>query len=208
MKHAETALLSGARARWPAHARPAWPRTEAVSGTPGLHRRLLSAREPAQRAQRAGGGARGAARDRTHRTEARRSTARVARRNVQLGPAHRAQGRRLMTVIPLSKVWVEANFKEVQLRKMRVGQKAEVTADLYGGPRSSTTRTVVGLGAGTGSAFALLPAQNATGNWIKVVQRVPVRAGPRREAGRRSSTSRGACRWKSTWTWPRGRGRR
>jgi len=97
----------------------------------------------------------------------------VARRRVQLGQRV-APGAVLMDVVPLDTVWVQANFKENQLRHMRVGQEATLTADLYG---SSVTYhgTVVGLDAGTGSAFALLPAQNATGNWIKVVQRVPVR---------------------------------
>ena len=79
-----------------------------------------------------------------------------------------------MSVVPLSNVWVEANFKEVQLAKLRVGQPAEVHADVYGGSVDYHGR-VAGLGAGSGSAFALLPAQNASGNWIKVVQRVPVR---------------------------------
>ncbi len=97
----------------------------------------------------------------------------VARRSAQVGQRV-APGTPLMTVVPLDQVWVEANFKEGQLRKMRVGQPVTMTADLYG---SSVTYhgTVAGLDAGTGSAFALLPAQNATGNWIKVVQRVPVR---------------------------------
>ena len=83
-------------------------------------------------------------------------------------------GAALMTVVPLDQVWVEANFKEGQLRKMRIGQPVKMNADLYG---TSVTYhgTIAGLDAGTGSAFALLPAQNATGNWIKVVQRVPVR---------------------------------
>jgi membrane fusion protein (multidrug efflux system) len=97
----------------------------------------------------------------------------VARRSVQLGQRV-AAGAPLMTVIPLDRVWVEANFKEVQLRKMRIGQKVELTADLYGN-KVRYDGTVAGLGAGTGAAFALLPAQNATGNWIKVVQRIPVR---------------------------------
>jgi membrane fusion protein (multidrug efflux system) len=79
-----------------------------------------------------------------------------------------------MAVVPLSNVWVEANFKEVQLAKLRVGQPVEVHADVYGGSVEYHGR-VAGLGAGSGSAFALLPAQNASGNWIKVVQRVPVR---------------------------------
>jgi membrane fusion protein (multidrug efflux system) len=85
-----------------------------------------------------------------------------------------AAGAPLMSIVPLDQAWVEANFKEVQLREMRVGQKVRLTADLYGGKVEYDGR-VVGLGAGTGAAFSLLPAQNATGNWIKVVQRVPVR---------------------------------
>lgn len=97
----------------------------------------------------------------------------VARRSVQVGQRV-AQGNTLMNVVPLDQVWVEANFKENQLRKMRIGQPATLTADMYGGS-VVYHGTVVGLDAGTGSAFALLPAQNATGNWIKVVQRVPVR---------------------------------
>ncbi|NGY04767.1 HlyD family secretion protein [Solimonas terrae] len=97
----------------------------------------------------------------------------VARRGVQIG-ARIAPGAPLMAVVPLDQAWVEANFKEVQLEKMRVGQPAEVHADLYGGDVTYHGH-VAGLGAGSGSAFALLPAQNASGNWIKIVQRVPVR---------------------------------
>ncbi|WP_449432510.1 HlyD family secretion protein [Pseudomonas putida] len=97
----------------------------------------------------------------------------VAKRTVQLG--QRLQpGAATMAVIPLDQVWIDANFKETQLRNMRIGQPVEITSDLYGsGVKYSGT--VDSLGAGTGSAFALLPAQNATGNWIKIVQRVPVR---------------------------------
>jgi len=97
----------------------------------------------------------------------------VAKRTVQVGQRI-APGAPLMTVIPLDHVWVDANFKEVQLDAMRVGQPVKLRADLYG--KSIEYRgKVVGLSAGSGSAFALLPAQNASGNWIKVVQRVPVR---------------------------------
>jgi len=71
-------------------------------------------------------------------------------------------------------VWIDANFKETQLRSMRIGQPVDISADLYGS-EVKYSGTVDSLGAGTGSAFALLPAQNATGNWIKIVQRVPVR---------------------------------
>jgi membrane fusion protein (multidrug efflux system) len=97
----------------------------------------------------------------------------VAKRTVQLG--QRVQpGTALMAVIPLDQLWIDANFKETQLRDMRIGQPVDIEADLYGsGVKYSGT--IDSLGAGTGSAFALLPAQNATGNWIKIVQRVPVR---------------------------------
>jgi membrane fusion protein (multidrug efflux system) len=97
----------------------------------------------------------------------------VAQRTVQVGQRVTA-GAPLMAVVPLDNVWVDANFKEVQLARMRVGQPVTVTTDIYGS-------TVVfhghvrGLGAGSGSAFAILPPQNASGNWIKIVQRVPVR---------------------------------
>jgi membrane fusion protein (multidrug efflux system) len=97
----------------------------------------------------------------------------VARRSVQVGQRI-TPGMPLMAVIPLDQVWVEANFKEVQLRRMRIGQPVKLHADLYGS-RIEYDGRVAGVGAGTGAAFALLPAQNATGNWIKVVQRVPVR---------------------------------
>jgi membrane fusion protein (multidrug efflux system) len=79
-----------------------------------------------------------------------------------------------MTVIPLNSLWVDANFKEVQLRHLRLGQPAQVRSDLYGGSYIFHGH-VEGMSAGTGAAFSLLPAQNASGNWIKVVQRVPVR---------------------------------
>ena len=97
----------------------------------------------------------------------------VAERSVQLGQ-HVQAGQALMTVIPLNALWVDANFKEVQLRSLRIGQPAEVRSDLYGGSFLYHGH-VQGMSAGTGAAFALLPAQNASGNWIKVVQRVPVR---------------------------------
>jgi membrane fusion protein, multidrug efflux system len=97
----------------------------------------------------------------------------VARRSVQLG--ERIQpGEPLMSIVPLERLRVDANFKEVQLRRMRIGQPVRIVSDLYG-RHVEYHGTVAGLGLGTGAAFALLPAQNATGNWIKVVQRVPVR---------------------------------
>lgn len=97
----------------------------------------------------------------------------IAKRNIQVGQRI-APGALLMAVVPLNNLWVDANFKEVQLRKMRIGQPVTMTADLYGS-RVVYHGKVMGLSAGTGSAFSLLPPQNATGNWIKVVQRVPVR---------------------------------
>jgi membrane fusion protein (multidrug efflux system) len=97
----------------------------------------------------------------------------IAHRNVQLGQRV-GPGSVLMAVVPLNQVWVDANFKELQIGNIRVGQPATLTADLYGGS-VEYHGTVVGFSAGTGASFALLPAQNATGNWIKVVQRLPVR---------------------------------
>jgi len=97
----------------------------------------------------------------------------VARRSVQVG--QRVQpGTALMAVVPTEQMWVEANFKETQLRHMRLGQEVELRSDLYGGDVHYKGH-VTSLGLGTGSAFSLLPAQNASGNWIKIVQRVPVR---------------------------------
>ncbi|MBS0570329.1 MAG: efflux RND transporter periplasmic adaptor subunit [Proteobacteria bacterium] len=97
----------------------------------------------------------------------------VAQRSVQVGS--RVQpGQPLLTIVPLHDLWIDANFKESQLEHIRIGQPAHVHADLYGGDVTFNGR-VEGLAAGTGGAFALLPPQNASGNWIKVVQRVPVR---------------------------------
>ena len=97
----------------------------------------------------------------------------VSRRAVQPG-AQISPTTSLMAVVPATGLWVDANFKETQLAHMRIGQTATVVSDLYGDEVKYTGK-VVGLDMGTGSAFSLLPAQNATGNWIKVVQRLPVR---------------------------------
>jgi membrane fusion protein (multidrug efflux system) len=97
----------------------------------------------------------------------------IAQRTVQAGQQVSA-GTPLMAVVPLSNVWIDANFKEVQLARMRVGQPVDVKTDIYGGSVTYHGH-IEGLGAGSGSAFALLPPQNASGNWIKIVQRVPVR---------------------------------
>jgi len=99
----------------------------------------------------------------------------VAKRAVQLGQRV-SPGTALMAIVPLDQVWVDANFKEPQLASMRIGQPVTLHADIYGGKVLYHGR-ITGFGAGTGAAFALLPAQNATGNWIKIVQRVPVRIG-------------------------------
>ena len=97
----------------------------------------------------------------------------VAQRTVQIGQQI-AAGTPLMAVVPLHRVWVDANFRETQLADLRVGQPATITTDTYGG-KVTFHGHVIGLGAGSGNAFALLPPQNASGNWIKIVQRVPVR---------------------------------
>lgn len=97
----------------------------------------------------------------------------VSRRSVQVG-AQIAAGSPLMAVVPADHVWVDANFKETQIANMRIGQSATVVSDVYGDDVVYNGK-VVGIDMGTGSAFSLLPAQNASGNWIKVVQRLPVR---------------------------------
>ncbi len=97
----------------------------------------------------------------------------VAKRSVQVGQRV-AAGTPLLAVVPLDDVWVDANFKEVQLERMRAGQPVTVSTDLYG-HQVVYHGHLVGIAAGSGNAFALLPAQNASGNWIKIVQRVPVR---------------------------------
>ena len=97
----------------------------------------------------------------------------ITRRQVQLGQ-RLAQGSPIMTIVPVGSLYVDANFKERQLRRVRVGMPAKVTADIYGSDVVYHGR-VAGIGGGTGASMALIPAQNATGNWIKVVQRLPVR---------------------------------
>jgi membrane fusion protein (multidrug efflux system) len=97
----------------------------------------------------------------------------IAKRFVSAGDVIKA-GRPLLQLVQLDRVWVEANFKETQLRNLRIGQPAKIVSDLYG-DEVVYEGTVIGTGTGTGAAFSLLPAQNATGNWLKIVQRVPVR---------------------------------
>ena len=96
----------------------------------------------------------------------------IAQKNIQLGD--RVQpGQALMAVVPLGKIYIEANFKETQLTNVRIGQPASISADIY--PGYVYTGKVSGIRAGTGAAFSLIPPENATGNWIKVVQRIPVK---------------------------------
>ena len=97
----------------------------------------------------------------------------VAKRSVQVGQRVQA-GAPLMTVVPVQQIYVDANFKEGQLGRVRVGQRVQLQSDLYGSD-VKYSGSVVGFSGGSGSAFAAIPAQNATGNWIKVVQRLPVR---------------------------------
>ena len=97
----------------------------------------------------------------------------IARRTVQVGQRV-AIGANLMSVVPVARAYVDANFKEVQLAKVHPGQSVTIESDLYGGSVKYHGK-VVGVGGGTGAAFAVIPAQNASGNWIKVVQRLPVR---------------------------------
>jgi membrane fusion protein (multidrug efflux system) len=99
----------------------------------------------------------------------------VVRRAVQLGQQV-TPATEMLAIVPMDSVWIDANFKENQLRDVRIGQPVDVTADMYGS-RVSYHGKVLGLRAGTGSALAVLPAQNASGNWIKIVQRLPVRIG-------------------------------
>jgi membrane fusion protein (multidrug efflux system) len=97
----------------------------------------------------------------------------ITRRNVQVGQRV-APGTALMLIVPVDALYVDANFKEGQLDRVQIGQPVTLTSDLYGSGVEYHGK-VVGLSGGTGGAFALIPAQNATGNWIKVVQRLPVR---------------------------------
>jgi membrane fusion protein (multidrug efflux system) len=97
----------------------------------------------------------------------------VAKRSVQVGQRI-AAGTPLLSIVPLNALWVDANFKEVQVARMRIGQSVTLHSDIYGSDVTYHGK-VLGLAAGTGAAFALLPSQNASGNWIKIVQRIPVR---------------------------------
>lgn len=108
----------------------------------------------------------------------------IAQRKAQVGKRVRP-GDPLLAVVPLGQIWIDANFKETQIGSMKIGQKAIVRSDIYG-RKVTYEGVVVGIGAGTGSVFSLLPPQNATGNWIKIVQRVPVRIALRQEQIRKA----------------------
>lgn len=97
----------------------------------------------------------------------------VAQRTVQVGE-YVQQGQPLLSIVPLDQMWITSNYKEVQLEKMRIGQSVKVRTDIYGGTVIFAGK-IVGIGGGTGSVFSVLPPQNATGNWIKIVQRIPVK---------------------------------
>jgi len=97
----------------------------------------------------------------------------IDKRSVQIGQQV-APGTALMALVPLHQLWVEANYKEDQLKNIRIGQPVELVSDLYGSDVTYHGR-VIGLSPGTGSVFSLLPAQNASGNWIKIIQRLPIR---------------------------------
>ncbi len=99
----------------------------------------------------------------------------IVRRAVQLGQQV-SPGTDMLAIVPIDSTWIDANFKETQLAALRIGQPAKVSADMYGSHVEFHGK-VLGITAGTGSALAVLPAQNATGNWIKIVQRLPVRIG-------------------------------
>jgi len=96
----------------------------------------------------------------------------ITRKHVQVGN-HIQPGMPFLAIVPIKEIYVQANFKETQLRDVRLGQPVKIHADIY--PDFTYHGKVVGIGAGTGAAFSLLPPENATGNWIKVVQRIPVR---------------------------------
>ncbi|GIX23590.1 MAG: hypothetical protein KatS3mg122_0821 [Caldimonas sp.] len=127
---------------------------------------------------------------------------RICRQAQRATGATGAAGAALMTVVPLARVWVEANFKEGQLRRLRLGQPVTLVSDVYGSQVSYHGR-IAGLGAGTGAAFSLLPAQkNATGNWIKVVQRVAGAHRARPAGAGRAPLCAWVCRWRPRWMSP------
>ncbi|MBL6752042.1 MAG: efflux RND transporter periplasmic adaptor subunit [Nevskia sp.] len=165
LQHDEHAVRSAQAALEQAQAALAASRAAVSGTTPYTHPRVLQARASLHTAWLAAA--------RTHVLSP--ASGYVIRRSVQLGQQV-TPATELLALVPLESIWIDANFKETQLGCLRIGQAAQVTADIYG-TRVQFHGKVLGLIAGTGSALAVLPAQNASGNWIKVVQRLPVRIG-------------------------------
>lgn len=165
LKHDEHAVRTAQAGMEQARATLASTRAQIVGATPETHPRVLQAEANLRTAWLA------AARTRVVAP----ISGYVVRRAVQLGQQV-TSGTEMLAIVPVDSVWIDANFKENQLKSLRIGQAAQVSADMYGSHVSYHGK-VLGLVAGTGSALAVLPAQNASGNWIKIVQRLPVRIG-------------------------------
>jgi membrane fusion protein (multidrug efflux system) len=165
LKHDEHAVHGARAALEQAQATLASTRAQIVGADPATHPRVLQAEANLRAAWLA------AARTRVVAPV----SGYVVRRSVQLGQQV-SPSTEMLAIVPVESVWIDANFKENQLRSLRIGQPVRVSADMYGS-RVIYHGKVLGLHAGTGSALAVLPAQNASGNWIKIVQRLPVRVG-------------------------------
>ena len=165
LKHDEHTVRTAQSGLEQARATLTSTRAQIVGATPETHPRVLQAEANLRTAWLA------AARTRVVAP----TSGYVVRRAVQLGQQV-TPGTEMLAIVPVDSVWIDANFKENQLRSLRIGQPVQVSADMYGSHVSYHGK-VLGLVAGTGSALAVLPAQNASGNWIKIVQRLPVRVG-------------------------------
>jgi len=165
LKHDEHAVRTAQATLEQARATLASTRAQIVGANPETHPRVLQAEASLRTAWLA------AARTRVVAP----TSGYVVRRAVQLGQQV-TPGTEMLAIVPVDSVWIDANFKENQLSSLRIGQPVDVVADMYGSHVSYHGK-VLGLAAGTGSALAVLPAQNASGNWIKIVQRLPVRVG-------------------------------
>jgi membrane fusion protein (multidrug efflux system) len=165
IKHDEHAVRSAQAGLEQARATLASTRAQIVGASPETHPRVLQAEASLRTAWLA------AARTKVVAP----ISGYVVRRAVQLGQQV-TPGTEMLAIVPVDSVWIDANFKENQLKSLRIGQPVDISADMYGSHVSYHGK-VLGLSAGTGSALAVLPAQNATGNWIKIVQRLPVRIG-------------------------------
>jgi membrane fusion protein, multidrug efflux system len=165
LKHDEHTVSTAQSGLEQARATLASTRAQIIGATPETHPRVLQAEASLRTAWLA------AARTKVVAP----TSGYVVRRAVQLGQQV-TPGTEMLAIVPVDSVWIDANFKENQLQSLRIGQPVEVSADMYGSHVSYHGK-VLGLTAGTGSALAVLPAQNASGNWIKIVQRLPVRVG-------------------------------